>query len=76
VKNKAALAFLSGSGGQNKSMATLPDKPPSPRDPERDAELASIAAEIERSYAALSKEFPHHRSSLEADLAERLRGLK
>ena len=53
----------------------LPDKPRKPRDPERDAELAAIAAEVQRSYAAMLEEFPHHRAKIEADLAKRLRAL-
>ena len=47
-----------------------------PRDPERDAELELIAADIRRSYAAAVEEFPQLRASIEADLRKRLRELK
>ena len=57
-------------------MPRMPQKPPKPRDAEREAELAAIAADIGRSYAVLLKQFPQHRASLEADLAKRLRALK
>ena len=57
-------------------MPRLAHKRPAPRDPERDAELASIAADIRLKYAAMLEEFPHHRASIEADLAKRLRALK
>jgi hypothetical protein len=53
-----------------------PTSPPSPAIPNAMWSLETIAADIQRSYAALLKKFPHHRASIEADLAKRLRGLK